>query len=66
MTVGAQELGDQDMYDKAAKDVALCATPQVSRLIKKLTVPEGGIDMEDYDEPEPEADGDEDDPDGIC
>ena len=47
------------------KDVALCLTGQLTRLLKKVVVPEEGIDLDDM-EPEPEGESDEDDPDGIC
>jgi hypothetical protein len=60
------ELGDQEMYAKGVKDVALCLTGQLNRLLKALTVPEGGIDL-DYEEDEPQPEGEDDeDPDGIC
>ena len=52
------------MFDKAAKDVALCLTGQLIKTLKSLIVPEEGVE-EDFDEPEPEG-GDDDDPDGIC
>ncbi len=62
--MSAWECGDQEMFDKAAKDVALCLTGQLIKTLKSLIVPEEGVE-EDFDEPEPEG-GDDDDPDGIC
>lgn len=59
------ECGEQEMFDKAAKDLCLCLTGQLARILKKLVVPEGGIDDGDL-EPEPESDEDQEDPDGIC
>lgn len=60
------EIGNQEIFDKGVKDVALCLTGQLSRLMKKVVVPEEGIDMDDLGEPEPEGDTDDEDPDGIC
>ena len=60
------ELGNQEHFDKAVKDVALCLTGQMTRILKKLVVPEEGVDMDEMMEPEPEGDEDDDDPDGIC
>jgi tetratricopeptide (TPR) repeat protein len=59
------EIGNQEIFDKGVKDVALCLTGQLTRLLKKVVVPEEGIDLDDM-EPEPDGETDEDDPDDIC
>lgn len=61
--LNAWQLGNQEMADSAAKDCALCLTGELVRMVKKLQVPEDGVDIDD--EPAPE-DEDDDDPDGIC